>query len=147
MGLEKCCVTSFIPTKSIRIFSLGLNEDEAKDKLYEWNERNAIELPSDELQNVARSAYQRRFPYRFSWQDGILRRFCPLPKYDSCRKLLETHAPSRIEATLGNDGQSALARMNLAGTFSRLGEADEQFREFVEPGIHGLESCGIRYPG
>jgi hypothetical protein len=45
VGLEKCGATSFIPTKFIRIFSLGLNEDEAKDKLFEWNERNAIELP------------------------------------------------------------------------------------------------------
>ena len=71
---------------------LGLNEDEANDKLFEWNERNSIELPSDELRNVVRSAYQRRFPYRFSCRDAILRRFCPLPDYESCRKFVADHA-------------------------------------------------------
>jgi hypothetical protein len=73
---------------------LGLNEDEANDKLFEWNERNSIELPSDELRNVVRSAYQRRFPYRFSCRDTILRRFCPLPDYESCRKFVADHAES-----------------------------------------------------
>ncbi len=77
---------------------LGLNEDEANDKLFDWNERNAIELPSDELQNVVRSAYQRRFPYRFSCRDGILRGFCPLPNYESCRKFLETRTDSETES-------------------------------------------------
>jgi Primase C terminal 1 (PriCT-1) len=67
---------------------LGLTEEEAGDKLFEWNERNAIELPADELRNVVRSAYQRRFPYRFSCRDAILRRFCPLPDYGSCRKFV-----------------------------------------------------------
>lgn len=38
----------------------GLSENEAKDKLFEWNERNGIKLPSDEVRNVVRSAYQRR---------------------------------------------------------------------------------------
>ena len=71
---------------------LGLSEDEANDKLFEWNERKGIELPADELQNVARSAYQRRFPYRFSCRDDILRRFCPLPDYQSCRKFVVDHA-------------------------------------------------------
>ena len=71
---------------------LGLNEDEANDKLFEWNERNSIELPADELRSVVRSAYQRRFPYRFSCRDAILRRFCPLPDYESCRKFVADHA-------------------------------------------------------
>jgi Primase C terminal 1 (PriCT-1) len=70
---------------------LGLTEEEAGDKLFEWNERNAIELPADELRNVVRSAYQRRFPYRFSCRDVILRRFCPLPDYGSCRKFVAEH--------------------------------------------------------
>ena len=29
----------------------GLSENEAKDKLFEWNERNGIKLPSDEVRN------------------------------------------------------------------------------------------------
>jgi hypothetical protein len=73
---------------------LGLSEDEASDKLVEWNERNAIELPAEELRNVVRSAYQHRFPYRYSCRDGILRRFCPLPDYQSCRKLVAAHIAS-----------------------------------------------------
>jgi hypothetical protein len=77
---------------------LGLREDEAGDKLLEWNERNTIGLPSDELQNVARSAYQRRFPYRFSCRDAILRRFCPLRDYESCRKFVADHAASYAPA-------------------------------------------------
>jgi hypothetical protein len=70
---------------------LGLSEDEASDKLFEWNERNAIGLPSDELNNVVRSAYQHRFPYRYSCRDAILRRFCSLPDYGSCRKFVAEH--------------------------------------------------------
>ena len=71
---------------------LGLNEDEANDKLFEWNDRNDIELPADELRNVVRSAYQHRFPYRYGCRDDILRRFCPLPAYESCRKFVADHA-------------------------------------------------------
>jgi hypothetical protein len=77
---------------------LGLTEDEAIDKLFEWNERNAIGLPSDELYNVVRSAYQRRFPYRFSCRDAILRRFCPLRDYESCRTFVADHAASYATA-------------------------------------------------
>ena len=73
---------------------LGLNEDEASDKLFEWNEKNGIELPADELRNVVRSAYQHRFPYRYSCRDEILQRFCPLPNYESCRKLVADRAAS-----------------------------------------------------
>jgi hypothetical protein len=71
---------------------LGLSEDEANDKLFEWNEKNGIELPADELRNVVRSAYQHRFPYRYSCRDDILRRFCPLPDYQSCRKFVTDHS-------------------------------------------------------
>ncbi|HXV80824.1 MAG TPA: primase C-terminal domain-containing protein [Candidatus Binatia bacterium] len=76
---------------------LGLTEDEASDKLFDWNERNAIGLPADELRSVVRSAYQHRFPYRYSCRDPILRRFCLLPDYDSCRKFVEDHAASDAE--------------------------------------------------
>jgi Primase C terminal 1 (PriCT-1) len=77
---------------------LGLSEDEASDKLFEWNERNDIELPSDELRNVVRSAYQHRFPYRYSCRDDLLRRFCPLSDYESCRKFVANHADPYPEA-------------------------------------------------
>lgn len=77
---------------------LGLSTDEANEKLFEWNEKNGIELPSDELHNVVRSAYQHRFPYRFSCRDEILRRFCPLQDYDACQKFLASQAEPRLRA-------------------------------------------------
>jgi hypothetical protein len=83
---------------------LGLTEDEANDKLFEWNEKNGIDLPTDELRNVVRSAYQRRFPYRYSCRDAILRRFCLLPDYESCRKFVADHAVSYAPAESGQPG-------------------------------------------
>ena len=77
---------------------LGLSEGEASDKLFEWNEKNNIELPTDELRNVVRSAYQHRFPYRYSCRDEILRRFCTLPDYQACRKFVADHAASYAPA-------------------------------------------------
>ena len=73
---------------------LGLNADEAGDKLSEWNERNRIDLPPDEIHNVVRSAYQRRFPYRYSCRDEILRTFCPLPDYEQCWRFVAAHVES-----------------------------------------------------
>jgi hypothetical protein len=64
---------------------LGLSEEETRDKLFEWNERNGIDLPEREIHTVVRSAYQRRFPYRYGCGDPILRRFCPLPTDEDCR--------------------------------------------------------------
>lgn len=71
---------------------LGLDANQAGVKLFEWNERNDIELPADEIHSVVRSAYQRRFPYRFSCHDAILRRFCPLADYESCRQRVAGYA-------------------------------------------------------
>ncbi len=71
---------------------LGLTEEEAGMKLFEWNEKNSIDLPSHELQNVVRSAYQHRFPYRYSCRDEILRRFCPLPDYEACEARILSHS-------------------------------------------------------
>lgn len=65
---------------------LGLSMEETENKLFEWNERNEIELAEDELNSVVRSAYQHRFPYRYSCRDEILRKFCPLPDPASCRR-------------------------------------------------------------
>jgi Primase C terminal 1 (PriCT-1) len=65
---------------------LGLTADEAEEKLVEWNERNGIELPAAELRSVVHSAYQHRFPYRYSCRDIIRRRFCPLPDLQSCKR-------------------------------------------------------------
>jgi Primase C terminal 1 (PriCT-1) len=77
---------------------LGLTEDEANNKLFEWNERNAIGLPYEELHNVVRSAYQRRFPYRYSCRDAILRHFCSLPDYGSCLKFVANQTVSSAPA-------------------------------------------------
>ncbi len=71
---------------------LGLTEEEAEEKLFEWNQKHSIELPSYELHNVIRSAYQHPFPYRYGCRDEILRRFCPFPSYDTCRDHLASQS-------------------------------------------------------
>ncbi len=77
---------------------LGLSMDETNDKLLEWNQRNGIELPADEIHSVIRSAYQHRFPYRYGCHDEILRHFCPLPDYEACRSFVASHAEERVGA-------------------------------------------------
>jgi primase-like protein len=71
---------------------LGLSADETAQKLLEWNERNEIELPADELRSVVHSAYQHRFPYRYSCRDEILSSFCPLRNDQACRKFVASRA-------------------------------------------------------
>jgi hypothetical protein len=80
---------------------LGLSAQEAEDKLRQWNERNRIQLSDDELANVVRSAYQHRFPYRYSCRDQILRRFCPLRDYAACRKYVaeKAYPPQRTTSS------------------------------------------------
>lgn len=73
---------------------LGLTQEETEQKIFDWNERNRIGLPSDELHSVVRSAYQHRFPYRYSCRDEILRGFCPLSDYESCREFVAAHGQS-----------------------------------------------------
>jgi len=77
---------------------LGLKAEETYDKLVEWNERNVIELAADELRSVVRSAYQHRFPYRYSCRDDILRRYCPLQDDESCRQFVMTRVTSQRRA-------------------------------------------------
>ena len=81
---------------------LGLSPEETDDKLQEWNERNDIGLPLDELHNVTRSAFQHRFPYRYGCHDPILRQFCPLPDYESCRNFVLDHndKPERTSSSV-----------------------------------------------
>jgi hypothetical protein len=74
---------------------LGLDANQAGDKLLEWNEKNAIELPADEIHGVVRSAYQHRFPYRFSCHDAILRHFCPLADDEKCRQRVASYVALR----------------------------------------------------
>jgi hypothetical protein len=74
---------------------LGLTEEEAREKLIEWNEKNAINLPPHELHNVIRSAYQHPFPYCYSCHDEILQRFCPLPNYESCQAHVGGHSEQK----------------------------------------------------
>ena len=54
-------------------------------KLPEWNDQNDIDLPNEELASVVRSAYQHRFPYRYSCRDAVLRRYCPLANDAACQ--------------------------------------------------------------
>ncbi len=74
---------------------LGLNAAETETKLLQWNERNAIELSAGELRIVVHSAYQHRFPYRYSCKDEILRRYCRLPDDASCRRFVAARAAGR----------------------------------------------------
>jgi hypothetical protein len=67
---------------------LGQTADETLEKLLQWNLRNGTELPEDEITNVVRSAYQHRYPYRYSCRDALLRSFCPLPDYSACRAFI-----------------------------------------------------------
>src|SRR5919108_721660 len=78
---------------------LGLTEEEARQKLFEWNERNGIDLPVAELQSVVHSAYQHRFPYRYSCRDAILRQYCPLPDLKSCHAFVADR--SKTDASTG----------------------------------------------
>jgi Primase C terminal 1 (PriCT-1) len=74
---------------------MGLAGEETEQKLLEWNQRNGIELSPTELQSVVRSAYQHRFPYRYSCRDPILQRYCPLPDLKSCRGLVADRSKTR----------------------------------------------------
>lgn len=103
-GVERIWQTHIEPGSrnncAIRLASefrlMGLAENETAQKLFGWNERNRIELPSEEVRAVVRSAYQRRFPYRYSCRDPILRRFCPLPDFGSCREFSQARAGNQI---------------------------------------------------
>lgn len=67
---------------------MGLSKSETRERLFQWNQRNEIELPRHELESVLDSAFQHRFPYRYSCRDPIRRMFCPLPDYEACQRLL-----------------------------------------------------------
>lgn len=67
---------------------LGLKAEECESQLVEWNDRNRIELSRDELASVVHSAYQHRFPYRYSCRDAVLRRYCPLPGDQACQNFV-----------------------------------------------------------
>lgn len=76
---------------------LGLSAEECAKKLFEWNDKNHIELASDELASVVHSAYQHRFPYRYSCRDAVLRRYCSLANDAACQAFVASKAaPRRI---------------------------------------------------
>lgn len=83
---------------------LGLTRQETEAKLSEWNGRNRVELSAAELNSVAHSAYQHRFPYRYSCRDPIRRRFCPLPDLESCHRHVANRArnPAPQAGATGN---------------------------------------------
>jgi len=67
---------------------MGLSQSETRERLFQWNQRNEIELPHHELESVLDSAFQHRFPYRYGCRDPIRRMFCPLPDYEACQQFL-----------------------------------------------------------
>ena len=77
---------------------LGLSALETETKLLEWNACNGIELSGGELRSVVHSAYQHRFPYRYSCNDAILRRYCPLPNDADCRRYVTAKSLRRQTA-------------------------------------------------
>jgi hypothetical protein len=103
-GVERIWQTHIEPGSrnncAIRLASefrlMGLSQDETAEKLYDWNARNRIDLPPEEIRAVVHSAYQRRFPYRYTCRDPILRRFCPLPDVESCREFSQARAGNQI---------------------------------------------------
>ena len=76
---------------------LGLSIEETRARIFEWNERNAIGLPADELQSVVRSAHQHPFPYRYSCRDEIVRSFCPLADEEACQAYVANRSSSHDE--------------------------------------------------
>jgi hypothetical protein len=62
----------------------GFAAEETLARLKEWNQRQGIDLDEDEIAGVVRSAYQHRFPYRYSCHDPVLRRYCPLVESGRC---------------------------------------------------------------
>jgi hypothetical protein len=74
---------------------LGLSAEEANDQLRQWKDHNDIEITDEELSRVVRSAYQHRFPYRYGCHDEILKKFCPLPDDQTCRRFAQNRAVSR----------------------------------------------------
>jgi hypothetical protein len=64
---------------------LGLSAEECEKKLFEWNDKNRIELSGEERGSVVRSAYLHHFPYRYSCRDSLLRRYCPLKDERDCQ--------------------------------------------------------------
>jgi hypothetical protein len=79
---------------------LALTEVEVREKLFEWNEKNTIDLPPEEIQSVIRSAYHHPFPYHYSCRDEILRFFCPLPDYQACQDYMRSGTEERVMRTL-----------------------------------------------
>ena len=120
---------------------LGLNENEANDKLFEWNERNGIEPPADELRNVVRSAYQHRFPYRYGCRDDILGRFCPLPSYELCQKFAGARTEPYARANQPSEGMGASPRIVF-----KISSVDVLDRVMVMPlwRIAGMASVILR---
>jgi Primase C terminal 1 (PriCT-1) len=78
---------------------LGLSADECEKKLLEWNDRNSIELPVEELAGVVRSAYLHRFPYRYSCHDALLRRYCPFADERECQAFVAGRSGSPTQPT------------------------------------------------
>jgi hypothetical protein len=77
---------------------LGLSAEECQKKLLEWNDKNDIDLPNEELSTVVRSAYQHRFPYRYSCRDAVLRRYCLLPGDGACQAFVASKATPHRES-------------------------------------------------
>jgi hypothetical protein len=75
---------------------LGLSEEEANDKLFEWNERNSIDLPPRSFVTW-RARLSASISLSIQLSGRILRRFCPLPNYESSRKFATEHAQPYAE--------------------------------------------------
>lgn len=74
---------------SIRLLSEfrlnGLDQENARDLICEWNRKQNIGLSDTELQHTLHSAYAHHFPYRYGCRDMIAQKFCPFGDFEKCR--------------------------------------------------------------
>jgi len=64
----------------------GLDKENAKNLILEWNKNQNIGLSEHELQHTVNSAYAPPFPYRYGCHDMIAQKFCSFGDYRRCQE-------------------------------------------------------------
>lgn len=62
----------------------GLAEEESRDLIFDWNQKNQIGLRDRELEQTIKSAYLRAYPYHYSCHDEMIQQFCPFHDVRKC---------------------------------------------------------------
>jgi len=79
-GLRNNCVIRLLS----ELRRNGLSEEESRDLIFDWSERNKIGLTDRELEQTLKSAYLRSYPYHYSCHDEIVQQFCPFHDVRKC---------------------------------------------------------------